>query len=87
MKNITTIEQTGTGYFKLADTGGFVVPVGLESQRPLVPVAGMTRYNTNIGRLEIYNGSQWQYVIASVANPVTSAEAEDIALTLAIILG
>jgi hypothetical protein len=85
--SITTIEQTGTGYFKLADTGGFVVPVGLESQRPLVPVAGMTRYNTNIGRLEIYNGSQWQYVIASVANPVTSAEAEDIALTLAIILG
>lgn len=85
--SITTIEQTGTGYFKLADTGGFVVPVGSESQRPLVPVAGMTRYNTNIGRLEIYNGSQWQFVIASVANPVTSAEAEDIALTLAIILG
>jgi cytoskeletal protein CcmA (bactofilin family) len=85
--SITTIEQTGTGYFKLADTGGFVVPVGTEDQRPLVPVAGMTRYNTNIGRLEIYNGSQWQYVIASVANPVTSAEAEDIALTLAIILG
>jgi hypothetical protein len=87
VNSITTIEQTGTGYFKIDDTGGFVVPVGSESQRPLVPVAGMTRYNTNIGRLEIYNGSQWQYVIASVANPVTSAEAEDIALTLAIILG
>lgn len=85
--SITTIEQTGTGYFKLADTGGFVVPVGNESQRPVVPETGMTRYNTNIGRLEIYNGSQWQFVITSVANPVTSAEAEDIALTLAIILG
>lgn len=85
--SITTIEQTGTGYFKIADTGGFVVPVGTEAERPLVPVAGMTRYNTNIGRIEIFNGSQWQFVIASVANPVTSAEAEDIALTLAIILG
>jgi hypothetical protein len=85
--SITTIEQTGTGYFKLADTGGFVVPVGLESQRPLVPVVGMTRYNTTIDRLEIYNGNQWQFVVASVQDGVTRAEAEDIALTLAIILG
>ena len=85
--SITTIEQTGTGYFKLADTGGFVVPVGLESQRPLVPVVGMTRYNTTIDRLEIYNGNQWQFVVASTQDGVTRAEAEDIALTLAIILG
>jgi hypothetical protein len=85
--SITTIEQTGTGYFKLADTGGFVVPVGLESQRPLAPVVGMTRYNTNIDRLEIYNGNTWQFVVASTEDGVTRAEAEDIALTLAIILG
>ena len=85
--SITTIEQTGTGYFKLADTSGFVVPVGLESQRPLVPVVGMTRYNTTIDRLEIYNGFTWQFVVASVEDGITRAEAEDIALTLAIILG
>ena len=32
---------------------------GTTDQRPDVPLAGMTRYNTNVERIEYYNGTAW----------------------------
>jgi hypothetical protein len=45
---ITQIAQSGTGYFKIQGTNGFVFPRGDDAQRPTAyAVLGMTRYNIN----------------------------------------
>jgi len=45
------IDSSGTGYFRL--------PAGTTAQRPGSPVAGYTRYNTDLLTLEFYNGTNW----------------------------
>ena len=37
------------------DTGYIQLPVGTTAQRPISPVAGMIRFNTSLGYVEIYN--------------------------------
>lgn len=41
------------------DTGYLQLPVGTTAQRPGSPVAGMTRYNDELVKLEIYDGTNW----------------------------
>lgn len=41
--------------------GGFVFPTGTTEQRPLKPIKGTVRYNTNSSALEIYT-TRWQDV-------------------------
>ena len=48
---VTTLDIGGTGSIK--------IPVGTTAQRPASPVPGMMRFNTETGRLEVYNGSGW----------------------------
>jgi len=84
---ITTIAQTGTGYFKIAGTNGFVVPTGISSERPTAyAVVGMTRYNSELKQLEVYNGLSWDSA-AGAGGGINAATAEDIAITYALILG
>jgi hypothetical protein len=84
--SITEISNTGAGYFKISGTGGFVIPVGDENDRPVVVEAGMIRYNTTDGRVEVYTGTYWSGIAGTVGG-VTAAEAENIGITSAIILG
>lgn len=44
------------------NTGAFVLPTGNTAQRPSPVVNGMQRWNTQIGGLEIYNGTIWQKI-------------------------
>lgn len=84
---ISVIAQTGTGYFKIDTTNGFVPPVGGNAQRPLgYAVEGMTRYNSDSKSLEIYDGSNWVSP-AGTSGSVTEATANDIAAAYAIALG
>jgi hypothetical protein len=83
---ITTITQTGAGYFKIAGTNGFVVPTGVSSERPAYAVTGMTRYNSELKQLEIYNGVSWDSA-AGAGGGINAATAENIAITYALILG
>jgi hypothetical protein len=84
---ISTIAQTGNGYFKIDTTNGFVPPVGTNSDRPLgYAVEGMTRYNSDSKALEIYDGSNWVSP-AGTSGSVTEATANDIAAAYAITLG
>jgi len=54
-----------TGIVTMAgNTGAFIPPTGTSSQRPSSPVLGMSRWNTDRGAYEIWNGLSWQ-VIAS----------------------
>ena len=41
-------------------TGGAYLASGTTAQRPASPIAGMIRYNTTTGVLEVYTGTAWQ---------------------------
>ena len=84
---ITQIAQTGTGYFKIATTNGFVPPRGTDAVRPTAyAVQGMTRYNTNSKALEIWDGAAWASP-AGASGAVSELQANDIAASFALILG
>jgi hypothetical protein len=84
---ISQIVQSGTGYFKIQGTNGFVPPVGSDAQRPTAyAVLGMTRYNTNSRALEIWDGFTWASPAGS-SGAVSITQAEDIAVQIALTLG
>jgi len=55
-----TIKTTDRGFVKFDSTTGIVVPYGTELERPVAPNTGDTRWNTEEGYLETYNGTAWQ---------------------------
>ena len=84
---VSQITQSGTGYFKIAGTNGFVPPVGSDAQRPTAyAVVGMTRYNTNSKSLEVWDGLVWASPAGS-SGAVSINQAEDIAAAWALTLG
>ena len=84
---ITQIAQTGTGYFKIQGTNGFVPPRGDDAQRPTAyAVLGMTRYNTNSKALEVWDGFTWASP-AGASGAVSEVQANDISAAFAIALG
>ena len=84
---VTQLAQTGTGYFKLAGTNGFVPPVGNNAQRPTAyAVVGMTRYNTESQALEIWHGLTWASP-AGLTGSISAIQAQDIAISWALTLG
>lgn len=58
--NLLTLATTNRGYVKFNGTTGLVVPFGLTSERTVAPQTGESRYNTEEGYLETYNGETWQ---------------------------
>jgi hypothetical protein len=84
--SITEITHTGTGYFKIGGTGGFVVPVGATETRPAVLEPGMMRFNTTDQRIETWTGQYWTGIAGANAG-ITAAEAEMQGITSAIIFG
>ena len=84
--SITTITQTGNGYFKIAGTNGFVVPTGNSIQRPAYAVLGMTRYNSEVKQLEIFNGTSWESAAGS-SGAINAATATDLAIEVVLMLG
>jgi len=84
---VSIIQQSGTGYLKIAGTNGFVPPVGNDAQRPSAyAVLGMTRYNTVSRALEVWDGSSWASPAGS-SGSVTLNQAEDVAIQIALTLG
>lgn len=84
---ITQIAQSGTGYFKIAGTNGFVPPTGTDATRPTAyAVLGMTRYNTGARALEVWDGFGWASPAGSLG-AVTQVQAEQIAVEFALTLG
>ena len=85
--SVTTVTQTGSGYFKISGTLGFVIPVGTGAQRPVgIPEIGFMRFNTDDSRVEIWDGTQWASAAGS-SSGVTVADAEEIAILKALMLG
>lgn len=51
--------STGTGYYKFGGTNGMVIPAGTNAERYGSPELGMTRWNTELGILECWDGTAW----------------------------
>ena len=84
---ITQIAQSGTGYFKIQGTNGFVFPRGDDAQRPTAyAVLGMTRYNIDSKALEVWDGLTWASPAGS-SGAVSETTANDISASFAIMLG
>jgi len=84
---ISVFAQSGDGYFKIDTTNGFVPPVGNNAERPTAyAVIGMTRYNTESGALEVWNGATWASP-AGASGAVSEIQANDISASFALMLG
>lgn len=83
---ITEIKSTGTGYVKFTDSKGLRIPTGTDAQRPVSVPIGSTRYSTDQGYLEVWDGTTWSS--ASGGGPtVSSLVMEDLSDTYALIFG
>jgi hypothetical protein len=54
-----TFSSTGIGYTRFMGNNGFVIPAGTDLERRASPEIGETRWNTDQGYLECYDGSVW----------------------------
>lgn len=77
----------GTSYDEPAEsTGYFGLPVGTTEERPGTPAAGMVRYNSTLGSVEIYNTTGWEliggFVTVSSVTPTTFSGAAGTQFTI-----
>lgn len=66
-----TFAATNNGYLKIIGTNGFIIPYGDDASRPSVPEIGDTRYNTQQGYIEVWDGTQYNSA-AGVGESVTA---------------
>jgi len=72
----TAGDFTAAGDAQFTGTGRLLFPKGTTAQRPVAPTAGSVRFNTTLGYLENYTGSEWRAV-----GYVTPADVSDQANT------
>ena len=60
---VTGIEIDTARNVSMPGTGALTLPKGTTAQRPASPVHGMTRLNTTVGSIEIYDGTAWQNAV------------------------
>jgi hypothetical protein len=56
---LTFASTAGIGYLRFMGDNGFVLPSGTDAERRLTPEVGETRWNTDEGYLECYDGTVW----------------------------
>jgi hypothetical protein len=81
-----SLSAVGIGYYRFQGTNGIVIPAGTIAERPNLPEVGDTRWNTEIGYLECFDGSVY---ITSIGpgDTVEVNDMEDLGNIYAIILG
>jgi hypothetical protein len=77
--------STNDGYWNFNNVTALVIPTGTTTER-IPSTVGMTRYNSTLQYLEIYNGSTWQPAIGSGAS-TSASDATDLSVIYDIILG
>lgn len=80
------IDSTGIGYVRFMGSNGFVVPSGDNSGRRLMPEVGETRWNTEQGWLECYDGNVWLISIGP-GELITIDNMQEISNVWSLILG
>jgi len=77
--------STNDGYVNFAGNNAIAFPIGNSAQRDTA-ILGTTRFNTDLGFLEIYNGTTWQNSLGSVPL-ATATDVNDSAIIYDLILG
>lgn len=80
-----TLANTGPGYMKFAGTYGVRIPVG-PTLGPEGAELGMIRYNTDLGFVRVFNGTEWVGASGSLSS-LSQEEVSDIMDVWTIILG
>lgn len=86
--SISVFENVNNGYVKFDGVNGLVLPVGTNAQRPPAESieTGLTRFNTDEQRVEIYNGVSWVSVAGADAG-LSQTDAEETAFDIVMLLG
>jgi hypothetical protein len=77
-----TLAPTGDAEVIIETVSGLVLPVGNTLQRPSPAQTGTVRFNSNIGRVEIYDGASWEDVVANVTNQTLNGDGSTLAFVL-----
>jgi hypothetical protein len=80
------ISTVGIGYYRFQGTNGMIIPAGTIAERPLSPERGDTRWNTELGYLECFDGTVY---ITSIGpgDVVEVADMENLGNIYSLILG
>lgn len=81
-----TFVNTGIGYVRIIGDNAVVFPSGTDAERRLSPELGETRWNTDQGYLECFDGSIWVVSIGS-GPVVTQNDMDDLSNIYTLILG
>lgn len=80
------LASTGNGYLRFSGTNAVVIPAGTNAERNLTSEVGDTRWNTELGYMECFDGSVW--VIATGPGAVITQEnMEDLGHIYTLMLG
>lgn len=81
-----TFSNTGVGYTQFSGTNGMIVPRGTTAEQRVSPEAGETRWNTDLGHLECFDGSIWTVSIGP-GGPISDAAMQELSEIYTLILG
>jgi hypothetical protein len=81
-----TVGSTGIGYTQFVGDNAVLIPVGNNSQRRPSPEVGETRWNTEVGYLECFDGTVWN-ISTGGGDEVTSVIMEDFGHAYTLMLG
>jgi hypothetical protein len=81
-----TLAATNTGYYSISGTNAMIIPSGPDLDRRASPEEGETRWNTDQGYLECFDGTVWA-VSTGGGIEVTSEIMNDLSNVYALILG
>lgn len=78
--------STGIGYTRFMGTNALVIPAGTIAEQHSTPELGETRWNTELGYLECWNGTAW-IISTGGGGEVTTPIMEDLGNVWSLILG
>ena len=78
-----TLAPTGNSDVIIDTVSGLVLPVGNTAQRPSPAQQGTVRFNSDSDRVEIYDGTGWEDVVANVTNQTLNGDGSTVLFTLA----
>ena len=77
-----TLAPTGNSDVIIDTVSGLVLPVGTTAERPSPAQQGTVRFNSDSDRMEIYDGTGWEDVVANVTNQVLNGDGSTAVFTL-----
>jgi hypothetical protein len=81
-----TFGSTGIGYTRFIGTNAVLIPAGTTAEQRPTPELGETRWNTDLGLLECWDGTQW-VVSTGGGEEVTTPIMDDLSNVWSLILG